>query len=196
MSEVQRLRRAAPHTALGRGPPPRGKGLQVQRSRTELSLAGRRTSIRLRYPAGCAMHAVNSGHITPSSVAPPNHQREANPGERPTDEPETHSRGQLQRDVKLPTSATNSIRPGVCRSSCRHAPCDRSGSSVGRFHEVGRRLVPVRSPRTALKHPCGVRTCASLDRCVFVSVWPLFPPCLICESLLFGLNRHMVTKQV
>ncbi len=41
------------------------------------------------------------GNVTPSSVAPPNHQREANPRGLPSPEPETHPRGQLQRLVTL-----------------------------------------------------------------------------------------------
>jgi hypothetical protein len=43
-----------------------------------------------------------------SSVAPPIHQREANPTDRPSLESKTHPRRQLQRHVMCPTSS----RPG------------------------------------------------------------------------------------
>src|SRR5512146_1732481 len=51
----------------------------------------------------CIPTSQESG-LAPSSVAPPNHQREANPGDRPSVEPEMHLRGQLQRDVSAPST--------------------------------------------------------------------------------------------
>ncbi len=57
------------------------------------------------YTIPCGAIAQSWALITMSSVAPPIHQREANPTDRPTFDPKMHLRRQLQRHVmKTPHS--------------------------------------------------------------------------------------------